>query len=327
MKKQPKPVIELEDDEPEQSQPEVRTDDAAYAELVGPKVEQPERHIPETRWRLEKPLPEIDRIDLVITGAKHCNICGDEGRVYRRLIEETMSGEATGASKFEYISCPCRKYKAYKYLISKLPPHDQHIRLDTLAPSPKSCMPEYLQVEKIAEVKANPDKNWCMFGPARWSKSTFSIAMYERAVKIQLEKCFKKFGRNIIEAIDQGHFPVWWVSASTLIDATQAYHYDDGPEPVVTVNKVNRAKANGWKPRLFVEEIDKIGTLTKDRMKHLWDIITAVFNNGGQLVFTSNLTPEQFEAEFGSDIYGRAMDDGAGVLLDLFDYVDNVPKN
>ena len=94
----------------------------------------------------------------------------------------------------------------------------------------------------------------------------------------------------------------------------------DGPEPTVSVRKVKEAVRWGWVPRLFIEEVEKLGNLTKDRAKHLWEVIAAVYDNNGQLVVTSNQSRQQFELEFGPDIYRRMANDGQGKIMDFFEY-------
>jgi DNA replication protein DnaC len=55
---------------------------------------------------------------------------------------------------------------------------------------------------------------------------------------------------------------------------------------------------------LFLEEIDKV-KLTDSRVGNLFEVVDALYENMGQLVINSNLTPEEFQSQFGSEFARR----------------------
>lgn len=58
---------------------------------------------------------------------------------------------------------------------------------------------------------------------------------------------------------------------------------------------------------LFLEETDKIKP-TDARMANLYEVVNAIYENAGQLVLTSNLTPVQFQQQFGDVFYRRIVE-------------------
>ena len=72
----------------------------------------------------------------------------------------------------------------------------------------------------------------------------------------------------------------------------------------MTAAKIMRCKDNGSTYRLFLEEIDKIKE-TEVRRATLFEILNVLHGCEGQLVITSNLTPEQFKERMGDDFNHR----------------------
>jgi hypothetical protein len=68
---------------------------------------------------------------------------------------------------------------------------------------------------------------------------------------------------------------------------------------IVNRERIQRAVDAGLRPRLYIEEWDKIGELTPTRMVTLFDTLDAIVAAKGQLVMTSNLTWPDFCATFG----------------------------
>jgi hypothetical protein len=307
-------------------QPDNRTDEERFNELIRKNVKAPEpednasRSKRETEWVLNEPLPNtVPNLRRVARGLDSCSLCNDDGYL-RRLL----TGKNTGATTLREFGCPCQKYKAYIYLFDRdVPAHDRHIRFDKLAPSEVSFMPLFLQEKLIRSIKGNPDKNWAMFGPAGWSKTTFCLALWDHAIKEELCKAFIRCGRNTLLFAEQ-YFPVWRVSAKRMlqeISEYENYDYSEGrpAEPTVTARKIRQATHNGYRPRLFIEEIDKINTLTKPRLNTLFELIQEIYANNGQVCLNSNMSTVVFESEFGPDFFRRVSEPEHSIVLNLFD--------
>jgi hypothetical protein len=305
--------------------PDNRTDVELFNDLTRKDVNAPEsednasRSSRETEWVLDEPIPDkVPNLIRVARGLDPCSLCNDDG--YLRRIRR---GQTTGALRLVQVGCPCVKYKAYMYLLNRdVPVHDRHIRFDKLAPSEQSFMPLYLQEKLIPHVKANADKNWAMFGPAGWSKTTFCLAIWDNAIKEELVKAFVRCGPSTVLFTEQ-NFPVWRIAAKRMlkeISDYENYDYSDGrpAEPTVSAKKIRQAIHNGYRPRLFIEEIDKISNLTKPRLHTLFELIQEIYANNGQVCLNSNMSTAAFESEFGPDFFRRVSEPEHGIVLDLF---------
>jgi len=302
----------IEDDTPEVT-PVMTPDEAWFNEQIA-KRKQPELPSPmETVWGYVSPLPEIHEPQLVAEEKVECNVCGGSGCVRRKQI-----GQTYGAERWVLRACPCLRSRAYSYLNRKLELRDRGIRFDSLAPSDASDMCKEDQAFNIELIKSYPDKSFFICGPPGWSKSTLSLALYDRAIQNQIELCLARSQQYLLDAV-RLEFPVWRIYANTLVKEAKDKEYFEGADPTVSEKKIKAALRAGWVPRLFVEEIEKIGNVTTDRLKQLWEIIKLVYDNHGQVVVTSNLAPRDFEREFGTDLFRRIIDHKEGDVINLFE--------
>jgi len=304
-----------------------------YLDLVAQRKEpepEPDNNLSrikrETQWRLDEPLPNtIPNAARVAKGLEPCSVCGDRGDL-RRI----RTGVTTGAIDLREYGCPCQKFKAYIHLLNRdVPEHDRHIRFNTLAPSERSFMPLDLQERLIDHVKANPEKNFSFYGPAGWSKTTLCLALWDYAVREELDKAFVRCGSSILEWAKSRGCSVWRVSAKRILRELSEYENHDyseerPPEPVVTEQRIRSVARNGYRPRLFIEEIDKIGNLTKARLNSLFELIQAVHAENGQICLNSNQSIPEFEAAFGADVFRRLSEPENSIVIDLFNLQ---PKN
>jgi len=158
--------------------------------------------------------------------------------------------------------------------------HDQWVRLHMLVPSEKSALPPKAQQQCIDVMRADPDGNYCMFGPSGASKTTFTLALYR--------KCLLSHPGNYQNIIR--------IKTKTLLETIQAYRFDDNfrPEkhpPFTHAKKIRSLAANGTKTHLFLEELEKV-KYTEHRANEIFDIVDAIYEEGGQLIITGNLTYE-----------------------------------
>lgn len=103
----------------------------------------------------------------------------------------------------------------------------------------------------------------------------------------------------------------WRISAKQLLEEIHDYsvnrnRYDEegnfvsgAPMPTVTREKILKAVKLGFRPRLFLEEIDKIKG-TETRFNNLFEIVDTLYEAQGQLVLNTNMTMAEFSAAYGA---------------------------
>jgi hypothetical protein len=105
---------------------------------------------------------------------------------------------------------------------------------------------------------------------------------------------------------------VWWASTSVLLNEHVAKETEKekghAPEPYVTERKIrNAVKYGGWRPRLFLDEIDKIA-VSDFKIRRLGELVNAVYAAGGQVVATMNKSPDALAMKWKDE-------DEAGTIL------------
>lgn len=253
----------------------------------------------ERKWELlepEKVRAEINACDAeaIGLGQEVCPLCDKRNYVYPLYL-----GTSTGLIVTRNVRCPCNFWRGfYPELNRNVPPHDRFVDLKTLSPSENSQLPLEVQKKLIEGLRNNPDRGYAFFGPAGTSKTTFAVAIYCHV----LSKHLRKVGHLTPPSI-------WRVSVKTLLDEYVAYATGNGldgksaPRPMVDRRKISAAAAAGFKPRLFLEEIDKV-KFTEFKENALFELIDAVYENKGQLVFNTNLSPSNFAQLFSSESSG-----------------------
>jgi hypothetical protein len=102
-------------------------------------------------------------------------------------------------------------------------------------------------------------------------------------------------------------------------------------EPFVTVEKIEHAAAqSGWPPILWLEELDKIPSTTKNRLRNLYCLIDAVYEAGGTIVSTTNERKEGLERLLGEAIYrrlsGKNDSEDEYVVIDYYELAESKKK-
>lgn len=184
-----------------------------------------------------------------------------------------------GSSAGSVSWCRC-KYadKAAKHWQKTVGSHDQHVKLSDLVPSDKSKLPTNTQQKCIDVMKKNPADSYAMFGPSGTSKTTYTVALYRACLNDNYDNL-----RNTIR-----------VKAKTLLETIQAFRFDDNFDsstaaPFTTATRIRNVAAKGIKTHLFLEELEKV-KYSEFKATELWDIIDAIYEEGGQLVISGNLT-------------------------------------
>lgn len=98
----------------------------------------------------------------------------------------------------------------------------------------------------------------------------------------------------------------WHIVLPEYLAQIQASWTDDSVErPKMIFDQFPKAARDGFRPRLFVEEIDKVKEGSEWANNILFTLFNAVDKHKGQLVFDSNLSKQQFLNRFGEPIARR----------------------
>jgi hypothetical protein len=198
--------------------------------------------------------------------------------------------------------------------------------MELLKPSPLSRLPMEEQEKLYKELLDHQNDGWAFFAPAGYSKTTCSYALYRRAVHENLKQWWPQ--QHLYWAWDYPHradpfsapatdwnhhrprIYVWRKSVPdllqqhfTLFNYTGADDESRPPQPDITVEKIEEAVHRGFKPRVFLEEIDKIKP-SEFAIHQIFRIFDALDRHKGQLVIDTNLG-KQFMDVYGEPIARR----------------------
>lgn len=227
-----------------------------------------------------------------------CPSCRGTGIVdYDGFGGTTIKIECQTCREFERrLDIFCRGFFNPAYV---MPRYWNAVYLSKLTPSDQSKLPKERQANLIKLIRENPDQGYAIFGPAQTGKTTVTVGLYAKVLYDELMTADMKPSYRI---------PVRRLTSKLMLDQHQAWAMrrpdDETPEPEVSRDAIIRAFNQGSKYRLFIEEIDKIKE-TETRRANLFEILDALNGCMGQLVLTSNLTPEQFAEDFGEDFMHR----------------------
>jgi hypothetical protein len=276
----------------------------------------------ETNWVPQVPVPPSlspEQWQLVGTKEQPCPLCGG---LEESLVERFhVIGATTGIeAKLEYL-CRCRKYRTFwRRWLKDVPPLFRDVRLSTTAPIALPGIAMERQAEILAILKENPSGSYFLVGASGTGKTRFATALYREAV---WDLARRDTGAGSIP----WDGPVWRITATRMIAENMDWNQrnmhdpnDTTPAPTVFVPNILHLISQGWRPRLFIDEIDKF-TPNEHRMPALLDIVNVVYEAKGQIVATSNRTFDQLVAAWGgADIAYTILrrigkDDGAQTLV------------
>lgn len=171
------------------------------------------------------------------------------------------------------------------------------MRLASLVPDTKnSWLPEARQAEIITTLKANPDDSYLMLGDPGCGKTHFMTALYRHALF--------NWAKQQAQSPWTCRPSVWRISVAKLLEEHHTWimrmDEDDVPERTVTVGKIQAAAKDGFRPRLFLDEIDK-NVREGFKMETLFEILNVIYEARGQVVATGNKSIEEIAAKWGSD--------------------------
>lgn len=256
----------------------------------------------ETSWvevardaRLAKLEWTRDLLWAVAKGQK-CPACLDT-----QHIHVVQHGTQTGIFRDYYPDCDCVKYRAlWKVLTEHIPHHYLSASLHDLTPSTLSKLPVARQESEISFLREHREDGFFFLGPAGTSKTTFAIALYRDA----LTTLFRQQWKGSAETFYTGPQGIWRINGDNLL---RQFHEKatkpEAREPDVTAGKIRSEARSKRRPCLILEEIDK-SKMTDFRANTLFALVDALYECGGRLVLTTNLTPTEFGGMFtnsGSD--------------------------
>ena len=264
----------------------------------------------ETEW---VPVGEVPSLSSEQTGAfadpNHvCPVC--QGSLEKKVL---MQGKATGIVTKRSLWCDCRPLRMFWKYWSKVPLRYRDVRLHTTQPSTLVNMPLDRQAAILKIICKNADNSMLLAGDAKTGKTHLMLGLYRRALESRARQWVTKPGTE---------WGLWRVNTSVWLEEqvrdSMAGRDEDVPIPDLTVRKITQAALKGVKPRLFLEEIDKFKP-SEFKMNRLFEIVNAVYEADGQIVATSNTSPEQLANEwgnrYGSTILRRIGDEPDGLTL------------
>ncbi len=259
----------------------------------------------ETEWVPLEEEPKLDGEDLrkaIGLRQEPCPLCA-EGVCYYWLDHK---GTTTGVVWPLRHPCECLALKWFWKRWIVVPAHDRAVaNLATLAPTSRVAHRVSIdrQAKIIEWIKAKPSASCVFSGPAGSSKTTWAIAMYREM--LWQDANFYRFNQDL-HLRDEA---VWHLSAAELF---RQHHLSatsrDAPEPDVTLRRILKLASKPWadrrKPRLFLEEIDKV-SLTDFKRNVLFELVDAIYGAEGQIVITSNMSREEFSTSMGAPVARR----------------------
>lgn len=186
---------------------------------------------------------------------------------------------------------------------------DQNIK-----PNPKSRLSMDEQAKLYAELtdKTKRLQGWAFFSPAGYGKTTASWLLYKYAIRQNIAHALWTGQEEFV--VRDPNFAVrlyvpcycWHIVLPEYLAQIQASWTDEGvSRPKLIFDKFGKAKSQGFTPRLFIEEIDKIKDGSEWANNILFTLFNAVDKHKAQLVFDTNLSKQQFVNRFGEPIARR----------------------
>ena len=228
----------------------------------------------------------------VLRGEIPCPRCG--GRTWHNLIHQ---GQKSHLLLRLQTPCACQRFAQFWKVWGDpmvVPELFRNVTLKSLEASPASKCDLMRQAEVIAEIKTDPGKSVLIWGPPGVGKTHIALALFRRGVLI--------WARDSV-IIDAWAAPgVWRIHAGmwsdTMVIASTTHKGDPGYiKPVVTVDDIQRVIKKGMKPTILIDELDKMKFSTFKAL-HLLKLIDTVYEAKGQVICTSNDSPQKIEADW-----------------------------
>lgn len=228
------------------------------------------------------------------------------------------------ASELQIIAAKDRKLaigEAFTYWLDKeMPLRYRGVSLSKLQPSDKNRLSLATQQWLYDEVRNNLGDGFMIFGPVGTGKTTVAVGYYRYWLYQDIKRISNEYPDHetafVRFVLKSSSYSVWKQEAKSLL----MEHHDfainrpvtnaEGEEikgaktPLVTAEKIRRLARSGITPRLVLEEIDKV-ELTKARRDTLFEILDTLDAEMGKFFLNTNLTPAEFENQYGAQFVRR----------------------
>lgn len=255
----------------------------------------------ETCWKAIEDRPSLPegKEEALGTGAEQCPLC-----MGSKEVAVLHKGEVTGVEMFFTTPCVCEWLLRFWTDWKHVPARFRAVRLSSLMPRSAATITEERQAKIISFLQAHPEDSYILHGPPGTGKTHFSIALYRKGLE---ESVTQQFAHNDLRR------SVWRISTSALLNEHTDWERRDqkDPEcaikaPSLTERMITDAAQNGYRPRLFLDEIDKIAK-TDFKLGRLCEIVNAVYEANGQVIATANKDPEYLATKWGDDEAGTIL--------------------
>jgi len=237
----------------------------------------------ETDWQyIDEYTLLTDEEAQVVRDGGACPRCSQDGYNLRLI------GSVTGIVIRRRRKCTCEFLKTLMSVWNNpklVPERFRSVNLSSLVPvgPPTSRLPIEMQAKVIAALQKNPDRSYLLVGDAGTGKTHFSYGLFRHAVFTWAQEAFAD------DAMWERS--VFRFNAKVLLDSHVAWatkeNDDDTKVPDLTVKKIKVLFNKGHKVRLFLDEIDKFNP-TKFKLDTLFELVDAVYEEGGQIVAVGN---------------------------------------
>jgi hypothetical protein len=183
-----------------------------------------------------------------------------------------------------------------------------------IQPSPKNRMPLEEQAALYKEINERPLEGWAFFAPAGYGKTTVSWLLFKYAMRENIKHALWTGQQEFVLWDNLGpsrmrpFLPcyVWHIVVPEWLEQIQAsWENPNVVKPALMFDKFPKGEQQGFRPRVFLEEIDKVKTGSEWAANKLFTLLNAVDKHKAQLVLDTNLSKRQFLERFGEPIYRR----------------------
>ena len=206
--------------------------------------------------------------------------------------------------------CACAIERQTRQLLSRIPLRYRDARLNNLTPCQdrnRCFAPVEIQEQAIAMLKNRPDDSYCFLADVGFAKSHYLAALYRHAVETQERTCY-------------------FVQATELVKGFQNIEFGSDYEPYLCVPTIRRAIEQGLRPRIFIDELEKVPTYSQFVWAKVSEFFDALYrltdrdSKALQLCVASNLSRSEFEQFWGAAILRRLQE--LCTMMDFFDVAE-----
>jgi DNA replication protein DnaC len=224
--------------------------------------------------------------------SSECQNCGGTG----------WSTQLAGAQE-----CKCRRERIRQVLLKRVAPHDRWARLETIQPTASLSLARATQQRLIDNLRSNPGGSYAFFGPCGIGKTSFMAALFQAAVESQTRG-------------------LYYVQMKQFLHDLRRLECGEDLLPTVSAGTIEEAFSAGVRPRVFIDEFDKV-TASEFARNTVHELIDRLYGLSGahsqavQLVIATNLERTLFAQVWGEPILRRIE-----TLCDVVDFFEAMRK-